>query len=421
MAAKRSRRVLVVISVLVVLFMLPLGVWGFRDESLHSIGPFGRVRLAEEAHGDGVSGLSASAELLATARAVAKLRTKEGRSLLELSSLAGEENLSAFAAHSQLDDLSRQLQHALAELPPVRSRQDRFGSSVSFRPLLNVTKILVLQIRTQLRAGLPEQAWATVELVQSLVAASYQRTSSLLQLAALHSSQAALVAEIVDGADRGLWPERQQESMLTWQPSSAVSDGLRVAILSEYGLTKKAITGELQGYGAVIGSYVYHPNRTANIWRRSLGKAMAGLESDSLAQAYRDVVAYDGIVSDVDMLLGRNGLGIRYSALGLTACDVAMANAIQAAVRERIIPLRAAFALFRQRKGRWPQSLENLQEEYPQVSVSDPWSVAGQALHFDVVKRQVYSLGFNRRDDGGVTENFGAVGATDDYGIVLPP
>ena len=412
----RKKASLLVLLVTLIFVAASFTLWALADESIAASAAFSPPTSRPTPSSQGNESNARFSRLAGT---LTDLGGEVGQQISgDLNSM--EEDPGEFLKRPELDLLSRGLSQVLASPEgSAAHEQSRADPAITFRPMLNLVRVLCVQMRAELLAGKPDEAWQTVELGRGLIHLLYDNASTLIQLTAARSGQRLLLKEVVAGIDTEQWQSAQLEALLAQSPEQSARDALPIALKNEYEGTIEAIHGQIASHSPLARGYLYHPNRTANLWNGNLSDVISSLGQGRLAEVYTAGDKHGVAVPALDVLLGRNKLGYQATIPALMGCDAAIEGSFQASVRERLTAIRAALALFHNQHGRLPENLSALKDAYPQISIVDPWSATGRILHYDPSRGALYSLGFNQKDDGGTPATFDETGAVDDYGVRL--
>lgn len=145
-------------------------------------------------------------------------------------------------------------------------------------------------------------------------------------------------------------------------------------------------------------SYWLHPNRTLAIMA---GVRRGGPMPPEVAQvmAARASSSWLDTLAPARRLLGPNGLGETYVIIQAERQSFIEGGTRLAECAARGTRLSLALWMYEREHGALPQRLEALAPAWIEAVPGDPY--CGQSFRYDRTRRLVYSVGPNRRDDGG--------------------
>jgi hypothetical protein len=164
---------------------------------------------------------------------------------------------------------------------------------------------------------------------------------------------------------------------------------------------------------------LFQPNRTEDLWSKTLGQAVRALSEDKPVLAYRMATGAAPVREQVP-IFGRNWLGYKRSVPAIQSCIAAMALIANAELQTQLLELAANAGRYQAEIGELPPSLQILVKQFPDTDIRDPWLGGTAPLQYDSSAGVVYSVGVNRTDDHmPIEKSFDASANSDDYGVRL--
>ena len=196
-------------------------------------------------------------------------------------------------------------------------------------------------------------------------------------------------------------------------------------------------------FARLLGSLALHPYFDTNLSLRhvqsEMDRLIAASEEERLDERYRRLAEWEARREDIDLYkqihrmaeAGTLPEGERTPAYTTAATDLilsifmpgyeaAFLTADRVAAYQRFTPVALAVAAYRTEHGRYPAALADLVPHYLEAVPLDPFT--GDAIRYRVVEGAavIYSVGFDRVDDGGGDLDSG-VGGADVTMVVAKP
>jgi hypothetical protein len=299
--------------------------------------------------------------------------------------------------------------------PPFDDSRQRVA-----RGSLDVVNLLRLRIQQALFSGAASDAWRTAQSSLRLCQLFHRQTDTFHELSVAQACQTVLFKAMLAGIDAGRWEPRQLRELaaLADAPSSSEPKRFIRALQTEYRLFVVGADQQSADSSPFWRRVSYHRDRSKRAWLGAMALPFAAIHKADLPGAYQALRNAE-VSTRQETTLVRNALGSQLLAVSVARLATPIARAVDGLAEVRLVKLRAALASYRAERGRWPESLDLLVGPYITALPNDPWSARG--FSYSASKRALYSVGEDRKDDGGkFAESLSRATDSTDYGVRLP-
>ena len=285
--------------------------------------------------------------------------------------------------------------------------------------VLTGVRLVAWGVERQLFAGEPESALSAAKKTLNYCLRIRAAVTSLSGFMMARSCQQLIVRTLARGIDEKRWGDEQLNAMAMLQPGAEWDAQLDRVLRTDYHTVDELAQRRQAEMPWPLSRFAYHPKRTARVWSETLAPVLMALRTHDIAGAYDAMVRQLSDLSRAPHV--RNAVGLGAIASAAAAYPTLIAQTQNAALSLPLLSLRATLELKRNKQEGWPRSNVELEQMLGDRVPVDPWRQAGAHLAYGTSPTRVYSIGPNRRDDGGrFDESFSLSNVTDDYGIEVP-
>ncbi|QQL45648.1 hypothetical protein [Sulfuriroseicoccus oceanibius] len=305
---------------------------------------------------------------------------------------------------SEFDELEGLADRPFWQSGEVPSVENEWGISESY----GVGEVFTNRATLRLLAGEPDAAWEDVMRARNVLRWYEQNPVSLFSLLVWGVNDGRISNAVLDGCLMGAWSDAQLRSLAGGELTAGGMGYREMYLASARGevafqvdglpdwLESPEVPSPYRLLEAHYGIYIIEAQLAPLVAYEAMGPGVSLME---LADAYESAHAR--------ATAGRLWQGLkRWTELGKAMVASSSADFVyrllELDVRRGCVPVVAAAELYRREHGSWPSTLKDLVPEYLPVIPKDP--VDGAAMRYVVGADGVpvvYSVGRNRKDDGG--------------------